>query len=144
MFGPSVLENSARRSIYLRVKRSELLPIMTMFDAPEPTQSIGERSVTTVPTQALAMMNSPMVRQQAEKLAGRIKPSGNGSLSAAVELAYRIAFGRSPSAPEHARMLVFIDQQMAAAGGTTPQATDKALVEFCHVLLCLNEFVYVD
>jgi hypothetical protein len=33
---------------------------------------------------------------------------------------------------------------MAAAGGTTPQATDKALVEFCHVLLCLNEFVYVD
>ncbi len=144
MFGPSVLDNSARRSIYLRVKRSELLPIMTMFDAPEPTQSIGERSVTTVPTQALAMMNSPMVRQQAEKLAGRIKPSGNGSLSAAVELAYRIAFGRSPSAPEHARMLAFIDQQMAAAGGTTPQATDKALVEFCHVLLCLNEFVYVD
>ena len=144
MFGPSVLENSARRSIYLRVKRSELLPIMTMFDAPEPTQSIGERSVTTVPTQALAMMNSPMVRQQAEKLAGRIKPTGNGSLSGAVELAYRIAFGRSPSVPEHARMLAFIDQQMAAAGGTTPQAIDKALVEFCHVLLCLNEFVYVD
>ncbi|HND51019.1 MAG TPA: DUF1549 and DUF1553 domain-containing protein, partial [Pirellulaceae bacterium] len=61
MYGPSVLDNTSRRSVYLRVKRSELIPLMTMFDAPEPTQSIGERISTTVPTQALAMMNAPFV-----------------------------------------------------------------------------------
>ena len=41
-------------------------------------------------------------------------------------------------------MLAFIDQQRTAMGGDSPETTDKALVEFCHVLLCLNEFVYVD
>jgi hypothetical protein len=144
MFGPSVLDNTMRRSIYLRVKRSELLPIMTMFDAPEPTQSIGERSVTTVPTQALAMMNSPLVRQQAEKLLARIKASPDASPAAAVTRGYQLAFGRSPTDAEQARMLAFIDQQRAAMGAATPETTDKALIEFCHVLLCLNEFVYID
>lgn len=143
-FGPSVLDNSQRRSVYLRVKRSELLPIMTMFDAPEPTQSIGERSVTTVPTQALALMNSPLVRQQAEKLFARIKPAPGESLSAVVDRGYQIAFGRTPTEPEQTRMLAFIDQQRSALGAATPETTDKALVEFCHVLLCLNEFVYID
>lgn len=144
MYGPSVLDNTSRRSVYLRVKRSELLPIMTMFDAPEPTQSIGERNVTTVPTQALALMNSPFVRQQAEKLFARIKPENDTRFATVVERGYRIAFGRSPTVEEQARMLAFIDQQRAAIGGDTPEATDKALIEFCQVLLCLNEFVYVD
>jgi hypothetical protein len=144
MYGPSVLDNTARRSVYLRVKRSELLPVMTMFDAPEPTQSIGERSVTTVPTQALAMMNSPFVRQQAEKLLARIRPSKDAPIPQAIELGYRIAFGRPPTDAEQAQMLAFVQQQRAALGAESPQTTDQALVEFCHVLFCLNEFVYID
>jgi hypothetical protein len=144
MFGPSVLDNTARRSVYLRVKRSELVPIMTMFDAPEPTQSIGERSVTTVPTQALAMMNSPFVRQQAAKLAERIRPAKDAPLESAVDRGYRIAFGRAPTEGERTRMVAFLDKQLTAAGGRSPENTQKALTAFCHVLLCLNEFVYVD
>ena len=144
MFGPSILDNTPRRSVYLRVKRSELLPIMTMFDAPEPTQSIGERVSTTVPTQSLAMMNSPFVRQQAEKLSARIRPTDDVPLPTAIDRAYQTAFSRSPGETERTRMLAFIEEQRAAMGGDTPDATRKALVEFCHVLLCLNEFVYVD
>jgi hypothetical protein len=144
MFGPSVLDDTQRRSVYLRVKRSELLPVMTLFDAPEPTQSIGERSVTTVPTQALALMNSPLVRQQAQKLSARIKASGDGSLPAVVQQGYQLTFARLPTEEEQTMMLAFIEQQRAAAGGESPEATDRALVEFCHVLLCLNEFVYID
>jgi hypothetical protein len=144
LFGPSILENSLRRSVYLRVKRSELLPIMTIFDAPEPTQSIGERSVTTVPTQALALLNSPFVRQQAEKLADRIRPAPGAALESAIDRAYRIAFSRLPTPAERAKMRSFIDQQRSAMGGAAPEASQKALVEFCHVLLCLNEFVYID
>lgn len=144
MFGPSVLDNTARRSVYLRVKRSELLPVMTMFDAPEPTQSIGQRSVTTVPTQALALMNSPFVRQQSEKLFARIKPAADAPLATAVDRGYQLAFNRQPTETERSLMLAFIDQQRAALGPEKPDSTDKALVEFCQVLLCLNEFVYVD
>ena len=113
-------------------------------DAPEPTQSIGERISTTVPTQALAMMNSPFVRQQAEKLASRIRSSKDSPLSAAVDRAYQFAFARLPIEAERQRMLAFLEEQRAAMGGDAVVATDKALIEFCHVLLCLNEFVYVD
>ncbi len=139
MYGPSVLDNSARRSVYLRVKRSELIPFMTMFDAPEPTQSIGERISTTVPTQALAMMNSPFVREQAEKLAVRIKPSEPASLEFAVDKAYQIAFARLPTQAERDRMLAFVNQSVGASTNV-----DQALTEFCQVLLCVSEFVYVD
>ncbi len=144
MYGPSILDNTPRRSVYLRVKRSELLPIMTMFDAPEPTQSIGERVSTTVPTQALALMNSPFVRQQAEKLAARIRPASDVPLPAAIDRAYQTAFSRLPSDSERTRMLAFVESQTAALGGDANEAIKKALVEFCHVLLCLNEFVYID
>ncbi len=139
MYGPSLLDNTPRRSVYLRVKRSELIPFMNLFDAPEPTQSIGERIATTLPTQALTLMNSPFVRQQAEKLAVRIRPAADVPLEAAVDRGYQIAFARSPSPEERQRMLGFIEQLSA---GQADQ--NLALAEFCQVMLCLNEFVYVD
>ncbi|HIA20539.1 MAG TPA: DUF1553 domain-containing protein [Planctomycetaceae bacterium] len=70
MFGKGSLDQaSPRRSIYLTVKRSNLVPMLQLFDAPDSIQGIGNRDVTTVPPQALAMMNSPVVRQLAEKFA---------------------------------------------------------------------------
>lgn len=143
MYGPSILDNTPRRSVYLRVKRSELIPFMTVFDAPEPTQSIGERIGTTVPTQALTMMNSPFVRQQAEKLAARIKSASDKSLAESIDQAYQIAFSRSPNESERQRMVAFVEGQKAMLAGT-PEDVDKVLTEFCQVLLCLNEFVYID
>jgi hypothetical protein len=138
------MDSTLRRSVYLRVKRSELLPVMTMFDAPEPTQSIGERMVTTVPTQALAMMNSPFVRQQAEKLASQIRPDEGGNFSDAIERGYRIVLGRSPTLDESSRMVAFITSQSTESENAATNLVGKGLVEFCHVLLCLNEFIYVD
>ena len=143
-YGASVLDNSPRRSVYLRVKRSELLPIMTTFDAPEPTQSIGERSVTTVPTQALVMMNSPFVRQQAEKLMTRVRPAAGETFATVVERTYQMVLSRKPTETESQRMVAFIEQQIQLTENDPATAQDRALVEFCHVLLCLNEFVYVD
>lgn len=144
MYGPSILDNATRRSIYLRVKRSELIPLMTMFDAPEPTQSVGERISTTVPTQALTLMNSPFVRQQAEKLAQRTRRSNDVALPSAVDRAYEIVFSRKPTDAERSRMIAFIEQQKTVTEGDAAANTDKALAEFCHVLLCLNEFIYID
>ena len=143
-FGPSILDDTPRRSVYLRVKRSELIPSMTTFDAPEPTQSIGERISTTVPTQSLVLMNSPFVRQQAEKLSKRIRPAADVPLPAAIEQAYRIAFSRKPTNSELEKATAFIESQQSLIEGDLGTKIDKALVEFCQVLLCINEFIYID
>jgi len=144
MYGSSILEDTPRRSVYLRVKRSELIGLMTIFDAPEPTQSIGERTSTTVPTQALAMMNSPLVRQQAQRLAERVRPTPEIALTVAVDRACQIAFSRLPAPSERERMLAFVEEQRAVLAGDPAQNIGPALVELCQVLLCLNEFVYID
>jgi len=144
LYGPGTLdENSPRRSVYLTVKRSRLIPLLQMFDAPEAIQSIGGRQTTTVATQALAMMNSPFVRQRAEKFAQRIRPKTAEALPQAVDDAYRAALTRLPSAAERERMLGYLNKQIESHG-KNPKALDLALTDFCQVLLCLNEFVYVD
>jgi hypothetical protein len=144
MYGPSETSNeSTRRSVYLRVKRSELVPFMTMFDAPEPTQSIGDRGNTTVPTQALAVMNSPFVHDLAAQLLTRILATKPANTAAIISKAYEFALGRLPEPHETQRMQAFIDQQTQLLG-SKPDSTTLAQREFCHALLCLNEFIYVD
>lgn len=140
--GPAVADaNSPRRSIYLRVKRSQLVPMMQMFDAPEAIQSIGERSTTTVPTQSLALMNSPFARAQADKLAKRVRSLG-GDVEPAINEAYRVVLGRLPTDAERERMTAFVQRQAELYDG--PQAQERAVTDFCQVLLCLNEFIYID
>ena len=143
MYGPGVLdENHPRRSIYLTVKRSRLLPILQAFDAPEPIQSVGERSQTTATTQALMMMNSALVRQQAEQLARTVQTAAGADLSQVVERAYRVALGRSATPEERQRMVAFMLRQGGGVPGSREQGI--AIADFCQALLCLNEFLYVD
>jgi hypothetical protein len=143
MFGPGTLdENSPRRSVYLTVKRSRLLPMLQAFDAPEPIQSVGERQTTTAATQALMMMNSPLVRQQADKLARVVLPAGPEAVPQAVEKAYRIALGRRPDEGERQRMTAFILRM--ADVNRNPKSLETATADFCQVLLCMNEFLYID
>jgi hypothetical protein len=136
MYGPGTLDQSSpRRSVYLTVKRSNLIPFLQLFDAPEAIQSTGRRQATTAATQALALMNSPFVRQRAEKLAQLVKPKTPMELARSVEDAYLRAVGRRPAPAERDRVVEFIR--------ATP-ASDLALADFCQALLCSNEFVYVD
>src|SRR5205085_4976401 len=60
MYGPGTLdEGSRRRSVYFTVKRSKLIPMLVIFDAPEALSGIGERPTTTIAPQALYLMNNP-------------------------------------------------------------------------------------
>ena len=150
LYGPSETNyESPRRSVYLRVKRSELIPFLTLFDAPEPAASVGERGATTLPTQALAMMNSTFVRDIADRLTKRVFQPGTEP-AAAIAQASRIALGRAPSTIEQARLVKFYEQQLEMLGPPSADAkataaqTTRALTETCLVLLCMNEFIYVD
>ena len=138
--GPGSLEVATpRRSVYLTVKRSQPIAMLQMMDAPETIQSVGERSLTTVPTQSLAFMNSPLVRKQADNLAKRLASAKDAG--SAIDEAYLTVLGRRPTATERERMVSFVDRQTAGYG---PNGREQALADCCQVLLCLNEFVYVD
>jgi hypothetical protein len=139
MFGPSEgAVESPRRSVYLRVKRSELIPFLTLFDAPDATHAVGDRGSTTLPTQALTMLNSPFVRDTAARLAKRALPAG-ATPERALEAAFRIALTRRPTDAERAKFGAYFSRQKELLG-----SEEKALAETCVVLLATNEFVYVD
>lgn len=141
MFGAGSLnQEDGRRSVYLTVKRSSLIPILQLFDAPDSIQSIGNRNVTTVPPQALAMMNSSFVRKIAEKFARALEAQSLPP-EELVEKAFAVALSRPPSDAEMKQMTGFIQSQAEShgAGGNT-----RAEVDFCQLMLCLNEFVYID
>jgi hypothetical protein len=144
MFGPGSLDQAnPRRSVYLKVKRSSLIPMLQLFDAPDTIQGIGHRDVTTVPPQALAMMNSPLARQLAEKFAKRIRAAPDVSPEQLVDQAYASALSRPPTESEKQRMIGFINTQAASYGGGD-QGMDRAVADYCQLMLCLNEFVFVD
>ncbi len=144
MYGTSVVNaDSTRRSIYLRVKRSEPEAFLRVFDQPEPLQSVGARGVATVPTQALTMMNAPLVRSAAAGLAERARKAAGGTGAAAIEYCFTVALSRKPSADDTARFTDFLAAREAAAGGDDAKR-QAALADACHLMLCLNEFVYVD
>jgi hypothetical protein len=149
MYGPSeTTVDSPRRSVYLRVKRSELIPFLTLFDGPEPTQSVGDRGLTTVPTQALTLLNSPFVRDASARLAKRALASA-ASPDAALDQAFRIAVARMPTQHERAKFTSYLNaevERLQAADKkiTSALAMEKAFTQTCLVILCSNEFIYVD
>jgi hypothetical protein len=146
MYGPGTLdEGHKRRSIYFMVKRSKLIPMMTLFDAPEPLVSVGGRPSTTIAPQALLFMNSPHVRGYAQNFAKQLAPAADKSLDEVVRRGYLTALGRAPTNEELADTLGFLKQQMEAyAADKKPNPRELALADFCQVLLSLNEFVYVE
>ncbi len=145
-FGPGTLdESSRRRSVYFTVKRSQLVPSMQSFDAPEPLVSQGTRPTTTVAPQALILMNSPHVRTWAAAFASRIAPGADTRLPDAVDAAYSLALNRAPDPRERADGIAFVEGQIArhrGDGRKDPRA--MALADFAQVVLSLDEFVYAD
>ena len=143
LFGPGTLDDKTkRRSIYFTVKRSKLMPMMVIFDAPEALNGMAERPTTTIAPQALHMLNNPQVRQAACNFARRIAPDAKTPLEDTVRHGYLIALARQPDRDELADGVAFIRAQMA----TYPenQRRESALTDFCQTLMCLNEFIYVD
>jgi hypothetical protein len=143
LYGPGTLdETSKRRSIYFTVKRSKLMPMMVIFDAPEALGGMAERPTTTIAPQALHLLNSPQVRMYARGFARRVAPDDKTPLEDALTQAYWIAVARAPTAVELRDGLEFLRQQMASY--PPERGREAALTDFCQVLMCLNEFIYVD
>jgi mono/diheme cytochrome c family protein len=145
-FGLGTLDEAhRRRSIYFQIKRSQLVPMMQLFDQPEPLVSIGSRPSTTIAPQALALLNSPHVRGWAKEFAGRLVPAFEESPAEAVRQCYMTAIARQPQEAELAAAVAFLAaQEKSYAASDKPDARQLALADFCQVLFGLNEFVYID
>jgi hypothetical protein len=146
MYGPGTLDTATkRRSIYFTVKRSKLIPMLQVFDCPDGLSGIGERQATTIAPQALLLLNNPRVRESCKELAKRIAPNSETPVNAAISQAYEVTMSRPPTADELQAGLAFIDQETKshqAAGHPDPR--HLAVADYCQILLCLNEFVYVE
>ena len=114
--------------MYVYQRRSLPYPMFDTFDHPDMNVSAGARHVSTVPTQALTLLNNPFVLDEAARFAARVREQAKAP-KAQVELAYRIALARPPTDEEIRISTALIETQ--------------SLDAFAHVVLNLDEFMYM-
>ncbi len=143
-------EPGRRRSIYQIVRRSQHLTMLELFDTPLMEINCPERTVSTVPLQALAMLHGPMSDRAAGGLTERIW-SAAVTDSDRIRFAFRLLFTREPSATESDRILRTLSELSREQLTNKPTPTDPeneaalkaAWRQVALVLLNSNEFVYV-
>jgi hypothetical protein len=119
-----------RRSVYLLAKRNLRLPFMEVFDAPDAATSCSRRESSTHALQALELLNGTLANKLAEAFADRLHKEAGADPKAQVELAYRLAAGREPSAKENELAVNFLKT--------------GSLKEFALAVFNLNAFLYVN
>ena len=123
-----------RRSIFLPVLRKSQAPeldILNLFNFPDANQITGARQSTTIPTQALYLMNAPWVQEQAAALAERLQSTQTTTPQKLHQLIRRV-YAREPNPNEIAQLQAFLE--------TFPET--EAWKRLCHSLLISNEFLY--
>src|SRR5262249_22577117 len=152
MFGPSVLpeipaaalegssdpdkiwkasaeDEASRRTVYVFLKRSMIVPMLDVLDLCDTARSAAKRQNTSVATQALTLFNGDFVNGQARYLAEGLRKA-SADPSAQIDLAWRLTLARPPKPSETTAMLDFLKRE--------------SLEEMCRVIFNLNEFVYAD
>ena len=164
-------EERNRRSIYVYVKRNLRYPIFSAFDAPDRNETCSRRFTTTTAPQALMLLNDPWIIKRAEALANRLRSLPVSDLIASASVlpseltnkkskldpldpksdqaannesawivkGYQLTLSRSPTNDEFEVAQSYFSQQLRQG-----RNAKEILIDFCHVLLNLNEFMYID
>ncbi len=136
----SSYQDQARRSVYIHIKRSLLVPMMSNFDFPEPDTSCEARFITTQPGQALGMMNGDFLNQQSAEFAQRLATEAGSELRSQVARGYLLALSRVATNAEIDRGVRLVETLIGKHG----LSRDVALANFALFLFNTNEFVYID
>jgi hypothetical protein len=164
MFGPSIdvyltefmegrgrpksgpLDGAGRRSIYLSIRRNFLSPMMQAFDAPTPFNTMGRRSVSNVPAQALMLMNDPFVLEQARRWASQIDEHKELSPRDRVAAMYQSAFSRPPTDREIDRAILFLENQSKERGfdSASTDLRPELWADLAHGLMNAKEFIFLN
>jgi hypothetical protein len=132
-------ESTNRRSIYLPLRRSNLPTLYMLFDFGDATSPEGKRNPTTVATQALFVMNSPMVDRESKALADKVLAQ-NKTDTKRLEEAYVAILDRRPDPSEIDMGLTYMQNLRRKWKNINEE---KAWQSFCHALMASNEFIYV-
>ncbi|MBL8820046.1 MAG: PSD1 domain-containing protein [Planctomyces sp.] len=138
--------DSLRRSIYLPVIRNNLYDGFSLFDSTDCAVPNGDRATSTVASQSLYMMNSPLMLQAGKALAGQIGAMTAEDESQPISALFRSALGRVPTTAETQAVRETLGQLIAqlSADGLSPEEQKlKAWAMVCHSVLASNEFVYI-
>ncbi len=134
-----------RRSVYSYWKRAMKYPMFEVFDQPDTMVTCERRNTTTVPTQALTLMNNEFVLVQSRHFADRVRQAAADDPAAQIRTAYRLALGRDPRPNELQDNAEFLSRQhQYHAGRAVADAAQEALTDLCNVILNLNEFLYIN
>jgi hypothetical protein len=126
VFGPAEF----RRMVYQHKPRMQLDDTFGAFDCPDAGQIAPRRNVSTTPLQALNLLNSGFMLQQAGYLAERAEADAGKDVPARVKRVFALAFQRPPS-----------DKELAAA---SKLVAEHGLAALCRAVLNANEFVFID
>ena len=159
------LSVSWRRSVYGFIDREDLLEMLNTFDFANPSICSGRRYETMVPQQALFLMNSPLVIEQARRITERTEFLELKEESARVRFLYQLMFQRDPTPSELSSGIAFVAQWSPAESNLVPTAAPlpagrqrlrdrrpaapapkKALsgwAEYAHALMMTTEMSFV-
>src|SRR5262249_26649355 len=138
--------DSRRRSVYLPVVRNNVYDVFQLFDFPDPAVASGDRATTTVATQALYFLNSDWVAQLCEDWAGTLLRDAGLDDAGRVELMYRQAYARQPTAKETEDALALVRRVETVLTRGVSRADRRRLqawASLCQTVVSANEFVYV-
>ena len=143
-----------RRSVYVLQRRKTPVTILELFDLPPMSPNCIERRQSTVPTQALQMMNGELLQQHSRYLAGRLIDEFGSDREKQIRALYLRAVSRPPTPQETQQATGDINEltkewiallaQEKSDAPAKSTAEWRALADFCKAMLSSAEFLYVD
>ncbi len=140
VWGKSPPDEANRRSVYVKVKRSLLVPILNQFDQANTDSTCPVRFSTTVPTQSLTMLNGKFINDQALAFANRMQWEGGVTNKDRVQFGLRLVLCREPEPVEIQKALTFMQELQKHED----VSSEVALARFALLALNLNEFMFLD
>jgi hypothetical protein len=137
---------SDHRSVYLMTQRFQRHPYLALFDGPDTNTTTDQRTSSTVPQQALFLMNDPWVQEQGEGFARRLM-AASADPGQRIELAHQLAWSRPARPEEVERGLRYVEEyrkRLAEAGAPAERVELEAWTSYARVVFSANEFVYLD
>jgi hypothetical protein len=138
--------DNRQRSVYLMQQRQRKQAWLDTFDGADPNAGTAKRSPGETSLQALAMLNSSFVDEQADVLGVRVGMAFSTDAER-IGYAYRLAFGRAPTADEVrvcTQYMADSRSEMKNSGLAADRQPRAALASLMHVLLASDEFLFID
>jgi hypothetical protein len=139
--------NTPRRSVYLPVVRNAPPDVLALFDGADSNSVTAVRNDTTVPSQALFLLNNAWARGQSLAFAKQLLGDARASDADRLTRAHVKVFGRPPTADEATEATAWLGRfadKARSAGKNEADARLAAWHNYCHLLFCANEFLYID